>query len=72
MAAQRTKVLTGLGQHQLQALTGGFHLAWAIGAGTVVVGALIALLWLRARRRVRPEVVELLEDDPVSFELEAA
>ena len=71
VAAERTKVLTGQGQHVVQALTGGFHLAWAIGAGTVLVGALIALLWLRSPARPA-EVVELREDDPVSFELEAA
>ena len=47
VAAERTKVLAGLGQHPLQALTGGFHLAWALAAGAVAVGALITLLWLR-------------------------
>jgi MFS family permease len=70
VAAARTKTLASLGEHHLQALTGGFHLAWAIGAGTVVVGALIALVWLRSPGRPA-EVVELREDDPV-FELEAA
>ncbi len=35
VAAQRTKVLAGSGQHHLQALTGGFHLAWTLGAGAV-------------------------------------
>jgi EmrB/QacA subfamily drug resistance transporter len=71
VAAERTKVLAGLGQHHLQALTGGFHLAWAIGAGAVAVGALVALVWLRPTRQ-SAEVAELREDDPVSFELEAA
>jgi len=47
IAAERTKVLAGRGQHHLQALTGGFHLAWALGAGAVGAGALIALLSLR-------------------------
>ena len=36
VAAERTKVLAGLGQQHLQALTGGFHLAWMIAAGTVL------------------------------------
>jgi MFS family permease len=71
VAAERTKVLAGLGQHHIQALTGGFHLAWTIGAGAVVAGALIALLWLRSPARPA-EVVELREDEPVAFELEAA
>jgi EmrB/QacA subfamily drug resistance transporter len=70
VAAERTKVLAGLGEHHVQALTGGFHLAWAIGAGAVLVGALVALVWLRSPGRPA-EVVELREDDPV-FELEAA
>jgi MFS family permease len=71
VAADRTKVLAGLGQHQVQALTGGFHLAWAIGAGAVAVGALIALIWLRPSSR-SAEVAELREDDSATFELEAA
>ena len=74
VAAERAKVLSGLGQHHLQALTGGFHLAWAIGAGAVAVGALITLLWLRPPARsdeieiTRPEE----EQEPVEFQLEAA
>jgi hypothetical protein len=71
VAADRTKVLAGLGQHQVEALTGGFHLAWAIGAGAVAVGALIALIWLRPSSR-SAEVAELREDDSATFELEAA
>ena len=47
IAADRTKALAGHGQHHLQALTGGFHLGWAVAAGAVVVGALVALLSLR-------------------------
>ena len=72
VAAQRTKVLTGEGQHQLLALTDGFHLAWAIGAGTVVVGALIAAMWLRPSGRSAEVVADVREENPVEFELEAA
>jgi len=75
VAASRTKVLAGLGQHHLQALTGGFHLAWAIGAGAVAVGALITLLWLRPPARpdeVRADFGRVEERDSVQFELEAA
>ena len=71
MAAERTKALAGLGHHHLQALTGGFHLGWAIGAGAVGVGALIALLWLRPERRPA-EVVTVRDREPVELELEAA
>ncbi len=71
VAAERTKVLAGLGQHHVQALTGGFHLAWAIGAGVVGIGALIALVSLRPPRR-QVEPVELREPEPVALELEAA
>ena len=67
-------MLAGLGQHHVQALTGGFHLAWAIGAGAVAIGALITLLWLRTP--ARPDEVEApvrIEDrEPVEFQLEAA
>jgi MFS family permease len=72
VAAARTKVLTGLGQHPVQALTGGFHLAWAIGAGAVLVGALIAVVWLRPSARSAEVVADLREENPVEFELEAA
>jgi len=71
VAAERTKVLAGLGQHHLQALTGGFHLAWVIGAGAVAAGALIALVALRAPARPE-EVVEIQNPESVEFELEAA
>jgi EmrB/QacA subfamily drug resistance transporter len=72
VAAERTKVLSSLGQHQLQALTGGFHLAWAIGAGAVAVGALVTLVWLRPRARP-DEVVNQLDDrEATEFQLEAA
>ena len=65
-------MLAGLGQDHLQALTGGFHLGWAIGAGAIGVGALVALLWLRPRGRPA-EVVTVREREQVEFgELEAA
>ncbi len=71
VAAERTKALAGLGHHHLQALTGGFHFGWAIGAGAVGVGALIALLWLRPQRRPAEAVTDR-DRDPVEFELETA
>jgi EmrB/QacA subfamily drug resistance transporter len=71
VAAERTKVLTNLGQHHLQALTGGFHLAWLIGAGAVAIGALVTLAWLRLPRR-QAEVTQLEDNEPVALEREAA
>jgi EmrB/QacA subfamily drug resistance transporter len=71
VAASRTKVLTSLGQHHLQALTGGFHLAWAIGAGAVAAGALVTVVWLRPRSRPA-EITQLDEHDAVEFRMEAA
>ena len=70
-AAERTEALAGLGQHHLQALAGGLHLGWAIGAGAVGMGALIALLWLRPQPR-HADVVTAHDSQPVEFELEAA
>jgi EmrB/QacA subfamily drug resistance transporter len=72
VAAERSKVLAGSGQHHLQALTGGFHLAWALGAGAVLAGALVALVWLRGPR-VKSEAVPVREQEQTTtFELEAA
>ena len=68
-------VLTGLGQHPLQALTGGFHLAWALAAGAVAVGALVTLVWLRPPARpdeVTADVTQTEDHDLAEFELEAA
>jgi EmrB/QacA subfamily drug resistance transporter len=75
VAAARTKVLSGLGQHPLQALTGGFHLAWAIGAGAVAIGALVTLLWLRPPARpdeVAADLTRIEDNESVDFELEVA
>jgi EmrB/QacA subfamily drug resistance transporter len=70
-AAGRTKVLASLGEHHLQALTGGFHLAWAIGAGAVAAGAVITVMWLRPRARA-DEVMQVEDREAIEFELEAA
>jgi MFS family permease len=77
VAASRTKVLAGAGDAHAQALTGGFHLAWEIGAGAVIVGLLVALALLRPPARAEevtaPTRVEVLEErEPVSIEMEAA
>jgi EmrB/QacA subfamily drug resistance transporter len=71
VAAERTKVLAGLGQHQVQALTGGFHLAWAIAAGVVAAGAVITLLWMRPPAR-ETQPAEIPQRESADFELEPA
>ena len=72
VAADRAKVLGGLGQQHLEALTGGFRLGWAIAAATVGVGALIALLSLHPPRRRLAAVVTVRERELDELEQEAA
>jgi EmrB/QacA subfamily drug resistance transporter len=71
VAAERTTALAGRGQNHLQALTGGFHLGWAIGAGAVGVGALVALMSLRPSRRLAAAVT-VPDPAPVELTPEAA
>ena len=71
IAAERAKVLAGRGQHHLQALTGGFHLGWAVAAGAVAVGALVALLSLRPQRQLET-VVAVRDRELGELEHEAA
>jgi MFS family permease len=60
IATDHTKALTARGYSLDSALTGGYHLAYMVGAGAVVVGVIAALLVLRpptsnARQEVEPE-----------------
>jgi EmrB/QacA subfamily drug resistance transporter len=71
VASERTNVLTGRGQDHLHALTGGFHLGWAIGAATVGAGALVALLSLRPSRRLAA-VDTARNREPAEFAQESA
>ncbi len=59
VAAEHTKSLTRLGDTTAVALTGGFHLAWTIGAAAVAIGALLSLARLRPPRH---DVVVELDD----------
>jgi EmrB/QacA subfamily drug resistance transporter len=70
VAAERAKVLAGLGQRHLHALTGGFDLAWALGAGAVGAGAVIALIWLRPPAAAKR--VQVRDHEDLGLELEAA
>jgi EmrB/QacA subfamily drug resistance transporter len=50
LATERTSGLVGDGESAAEALNSGFHLAYAIGAGLVVVALVITLTALRPRR----------------------
>ena len=47
-AAARTDSLTSSGEPELEALNGGYHLAFMVGAAFTVVGALVAAAFIRA------------------------
>jgi EmrB/QacA subfamily drug resistance transporter len=51
IATDHTKVLTAKGYSLDSALTGGYHLAYLVGAGAVAIGVLAALLMLRPPTR---------------------
>jgi EmrB/QacA subfamily drug resistance transporter len=54
LAADRTAELAGSGANTLQALTGGYTLAFQVAAGAVIVGIAIALVALRGPREREP------------------
>ena len=51
-AAARTDSLTSSGESELEALNGGYHLAFMIGAAFTLVGALVAAAFIRAEAPV--------------------
>jgi EmrB/QacA subfamily drug resistance transporter len=51
LAASRTVQLAAAGQNADVALSGGYHLAWGIGAALVLVTMVLAATWLRSDRR---------------------
>jgi H+/Cl- antiporter ClcA len=53
-AAARTQHLVAGGQGRLEALTGGYHLAFAIAAVFAVAGAIIGAALLRTRTAPAP------------------
>ncbi len=54
VASARTSQLLATGDGSLAALTGGYHLAFAIGAGFAVAAALIGAIFLRTRTLAAP------------------
>jgi hypothetical protein len=57
VATDRTQSLVESGVSRASALTGGYHLAFELGALAVATGVALALVALRPPRARRPEVV---------------
>jgi EmrB/QacA subfamily drug resistance transporter len=55
LSITRTGQLAAQGQPAAVALSGGYHLAWAIGAGLVVIAIVLAGTLLQSERRVETE-----------------
>jgi MFS family permease len=70
IATDRTNALRAAGESATQALSGGYHLAFLIGAGAAAVGIVIAAVALRAPT---PQEVEdeIEEGAPVGVEAES-
>jgi MFS family permease len=58
LSATRTDTLVGNGDSTASALTGGYHLAFAIGAGMVIAGTILAVTLLRPQAAVAEESAE--------------
>ena len=63
LTAHRTAALIADGHSRVAADLGGYHLAFALGAGTVAVGLLVTLLFLRTPAP-HPEPAHELEREP--------
>jgi EmrB/QacA subfamily drug resistance transporter len=61
IATDHTKSLTASGHPLAQALTGGFHLAYIVGAACVAFGIVAAFAFLRPPSRPRPQELEDIE-----------
>ncbi|MFJ7068855.1 MFS transporter [Streptomyces sp. NPDC101115] len=55
LAAARTESLTATGRSAAEALTGGYHLAFAVGAGLLVAAFAVAFALLRTPRKAAPQ-----------------
>jgi MFS family permease len=56
IATNRTQALQAAGHPLTESLIAGYHLAFAIGAGSVAAGLIGALVLLRPRRATEPEL----------------
>jgi EmrB/QacA subfamily drug resistance transporter len=55
LSTNRTSELIGTGHNPVSALSGGYHFAWAIGAGLVVLSIVLAATLLRPPTAVKPD-----------------
>jgi EmrB/QacA subfamily drug resistance transporter len=69
LASSRTDHLLADGEGSAAALTGGYHLAFGVGAGLAVAGILVAAVVLRPERQARP--VEAAQPAQVAEAVEA-
>jgi hypothetical protein len=70
LAASRTDRLLADGASQVAALTGGYHLAFAVGAGLLIAAFVVAFTVLRQSRQVPIEQAE--DDTPATAHAAAA
>jgi hypothetical protein len=56
VSTNRTSELIAQGQSQVAALSGGYHIAWAIGAGLAVASVVLAAVVLKSETTVNPEI----------------
>lgn len=72
IATDHTRALSRHGSGPLQALAGGFHLSYLVGAALVALGILAAFTLLRSPRGPALQEVEELGAMPVQAEVQAA
>src|SRR6266851_791820 len=63
LAGARTLSLAHEGATVTAALAGGYHLAWLVGAGTVVITLVLTISLLRTRTRIEMEVAQDTNED---------
>jgi hypothetical protein len=66
LAASRTDTLLASGEGQLEALTGGYHLAFLVGALFAVTAAVLGAALLRPRSAPTEHVEPAVEPEPCS------
>jgi EmrB/QacA subfamily drug resistance transporter len=62
LSTNRTSQLIATGHGLTSALSGGYHFAWAVGAGLVIASIVLAATLLRSQPAVQPERARLEEE----------